>query len=182
MNKEKRYPFQARRDDPATEDESFALLRQWWKDLKSDRGGRADLRRAASITEIMFLPPYYRLLNSVRAKYYVGLSKEPYLAVLAALVARIEDDHPGRLGGQFGSPKNSDRAALSELRMRRILACDDIEELYTLLRRALAIINDRASISGMAEIVWNWAPINEKRSWDSRRRLAYDYYAEVPIK
>ncbi len=168
--------------DLQTEHESFAILKDWWNDLESDKGGRAALRRAAAITEIMFIPAYYRLLNSMRARYGIGHSKEPYVAAIAALAARIKGDLPGKLGKQLGTPMTGERPALSELRMRRILACDDIEELYTFLRRSLAIINDKASISGVAEIVWNWAPLNEKRSTDSRRRLAYDYYAQAPIK
>lgn len=182
MSREKHYPFPMRREAPQTEDESFTLLKQWWNELESDKGGRAALKRAASITEIMFVPAYYRLLNLIRTKYGIGRSKEPYLAVIAALTARIKEDVPGKLGKQLGASANGERPVLSELRMRRILACDDIEELYTLLRRSLAIINDKASILGAAEIVWHWAALNEKRPTDSRRQLAYAYYAEAPIR
>jgi CRISPR system Cascade subunit CasB len=183
MSREKPDPFQMRKEDPQAEHESFTLLKQWRNDLESDKGGRAALRRAGSISEIMFAPAYYRLLNLLRNKgYKIGHSRQPYLAVIAALTARIKEDAPGRLGKQLGMPRNGERPALSELRMRRILACDDLEELYTFLRRSLAIINDKASISGVAEIVWQWASLNEKRPTDSRRQLAYDYYAEAPIK
>jgi CRISPR system Cascade subunit CasB len=84
---------------------------------------------------------------------------------------------PGEFGKQLGALKQGDRPAVSELRMRRILASDDLEELYVLLRRALAILGGSASLSGLVATIWQWEPLTEKRFFDSRKQMAYDYYA-----
>ena len=99
MNREKRYPFTRRKDDAESKDESFALLKEWRSKLESDKGGRAALKRAGTIAEIMFVSPYYGLLSLIRRNgYAVARSKVGHLAAIAALVARVEEDVPGELG------------------------------------------------------------------------------------
>lgn len=183
MSEKRLYPFPRPRPESRTEDESYAVLKKWWNELENDKGGRAALKRASSITEAMFVPAYYRLLKALRERgYTVGSKMQPYLAVVAALAARLEDDIRGKFGEQLGTPKSGKKPVFSELRMRRILACDDLEELYTLLRRSIAVLDERASLSSMAATIWHWAPLAEKRPTDSRRQLAYDYYNVAPIR
>lgn len=177
--KNKDYPFpQYKPDHP-----SFAILRDWWQVLENDRGGRAALRRAASLTEVMLFPAFHRLLNDLRqAGYAVPESRYPKLAAIAGLAARVRAETDDGLAKRMGTPKSgSDKAAVSELRMRRLLACDDLEELYTLLRRALSLLEDRANIADLAAVVWNWTPMDEKRANDPRRKMAYDYYKAAPL-
>jgi len=164
---------------------SFSTLRSWWQELEHDRGERAYLKRSATLTEILLSPAFHRLLNQL------GRDKAPpyrysKLAVIAGLVARIKHETGEKLGTQMGSPGSSARkSSVSEPRMRRILAVDgretDLDELYTQLRRALALLNDEANIADLAAIIWHWMPMDEKSPHDSRRRLACDYYAEAPL-
>lgn len=180
--KNKDYPFpQYKPDHP-----SFTILRSWWHDLENDRGGRAALRRAASLTEVMLCPAFHRLLNGLRqAGYAVPESRYPKLAVIAGLAARVDPkkkEAEESLATLMGKPKpGGEKATVAELRMRRLLACDDLEELYTLLRRALALLDDRANLADLAIVVWHWTPMDAKRANDPRRRMAYDYYAEAPL-
>jgi len=162
---------------------SFAILRDWWRDLENDRGGRAALRRAASLTEVMLCPGFHRLLNELRrVGYAVSESRYPKLAIIAGLASRIKAEIDEGLAKRMGSPKpGGEKATVSELRMRRLLACDDLDELYTLLRRALALLDDRANLADLAAVVWHWTPMDEKSPYDPRRRMAYDYYAEAPL-
>ena len=165
---------------------SVALLVAWWLQLEDDRGERAALRRADSLTEVMLSPIYMRLLRTLRGSGYaisdhnLPLSK---IAAIVGLAARVKTQADAGLAVRMGTPKPGDRKpALSELRLRRILACDDIEELYTLLRRALALLGDQANLADLAATIWNWAPLDDKRPYDPRRRLAYDYYAAAPVE
>lgn len=162
---------------------SFAILRDWWRDLENDRGARAALRRAASLTAVMLCPAFHRLLNDLRqAGYTISESRYPKLAVIAGLAARVRAETDDGLAKRMGTPKSDgDKAAVSELRMRRVLACDDLEELYTLLRRALSLLDDRANLADLAAVVWHWTPMDEKSPYDPRRRMAYDYYAKAPL-
>lgn len=162
---------------------SFTALKAWWRSLETDRGERAALRRAASLTEVMLCPSFHRLLNSLRqAGCGVAQHRYPKLAAIAGLAARVKAEISEPLAARMGAPKNEGKkAAVSELRMRRILACDDVEELYTLLRRALSLLDDQANLQDLAATVWRWSPMDEKRPNDPRRRLAHDYYAAAPL-
>lgn len=165
---------------------SFTLLQSWWQDLKHDKGGNALLRRATSLSEVMLSPAYLSLLRSLRHnKFSIGSHNLPLakVAAISGLAARIKEEVHDGLAKRMGTPKlGGSTAALSELRLRRILACDDTEELYTLLRRALALLGDQANLPDLAAIIWNWSPLDEKRPYDPRRQMAYDYYATAPTK
>ena len=182
MSESSKYPFPQGNPDH----QSYLVLMTWWEQLKHDKGERAGLRRADSITKVMLTPVYMRLLRMLRNDYptisnhNLPLSK---IAAIAGLTARVKESASDGLAKQMGTPKaGSTTPAFSELRLRRILACDDIEELYTLLRRALALLGDQANLVDLAATVWNWAPLDDNRPYDPRRRLAYDYYDAAPIK
>lgn len=178
------YPFPQRKPD----DPSFAILRAWWKGLEDDKGERAALRRAANLTSVMLSPAFHRLLNDLRrAGFGISDNRYPKLAVIVGLAARIRDEGSRGEDGEslatsMGTPKMSGgKAVVSELRMRRLLACDDIEELYTLLRRALALLDNRANLGDLAATVWNWMPMDDNNPKDSRRQMAFDYYEAAPL-
>jgi CRISPR system Cascade subunit CasB len=178
-SKKANYPFPQRKVD----DSSFAVLRAWRKNLEDDKGERAAMRRAASTTEVVLSPAFHRLLNELRrAGFGISESRYPKLAAIAGLAARIKGEEDERLATSMGTPRsNGGKASVSELRMRRLLACNDIEELYMLLRRALALLDNHANLADLAATVWNWVPMDEKRPNDPRRQMAYDYYAVAPL-
>ncbi len=174
------YPFPQHRPNHA----SFGVLKAWWEVLQDDRGERAALRRAASLTEVMLSPAYHRLLGKLQqAGYGVSEHRYPKLAAIAGLAARVKEPSDEGLATSMGTPSGpgSKKPTVAELRMRRILACNDVEELYSLLRRGLALLNDRANLSDLAVIIWHWAPMDEKRPNDPRRQMAHDYYAAAPL-
>lgn len=174
------FPFPSGKADHA----SYALLHGWWKNLESDRGERASLRRAGTLTEVMLSPAFHRLLHGLRrGGFQIPEQRYPKLAVIAGLAARLRGTEGAALGVQCGSPRKSadKKPGVSELRMRRLLACDDLEELYTLLRRVLALIDNQVSLTDLAAVVWNWRKLDEKHPFDPRRQLALDYYAAAPL-
>ena len=174
-----RYVFPQRKPD----DPSFTALRAWWRALEDDKGERAALRRTANLTGVMLSPAFHRLLNDLRrAGFGISDSRYPKLAAIAGLAARIKGEDGESLATTMGTPRSGGgKAAVSELRMRRLLASNDIEELYTLLRRALALLDNRASLADLAATIWNWVPMDEKNPYDPRRQMAYDYYAAAPL-
>ncbi|EQD41204.1 CRISPR-associated protein Cse2, partial [mine drainage metagenome] len=159
-NKKMLYAFRQRKPD----DPSFATLRAWWRTLEDDRGERAALRRAANLTEVMLSPAFHRLLNDLRRTGFgISNNRYPKLAAIAGLAARIKSEDDESLATSMGASRSGGgKAAVSELRMRRLLVCNDIEELYTLLRRALALLDNRASLADLAATIWNWVPMDEK--------------------
>ncbi len=173
------YPFpQDKPDHP-----SNVVLREWWHDLEQDKGERAALRRAGSLTQVMLSSAFHRLLNALRkAGYAVPEKRYPNLAAIAGMAARLKGIDGPSLGTQCGTGEiGASKAAVTELRMRRILACDDIEDLYTLLRRAIALLDEHANLADLAATVWNWKRLDENHPFDPRRRMALDYYAAAPL-
>lgn len=182
MSEKKHYLFPQQEPDHP----SFTVLTDWWHKLESDKGERAALRRASSLTEIMTSPAYVRLLRTLRDAGYPISSSNAALAKIAAiagLAARVKSQTDLGLATRMGTPKTSASApAFSELRLRNLLARDDLEDVYTQLRRALAILDDQANLPNLAATVWNWSRLDDKKPHDPRRRLAYDYYAAAPLK
>lgn len=182
MSELDKYPFPQGKPDH----KSAALLNDWWQQLEHDKGERAALRRAACLTEVMLSPAYMRLLRKLRgSNYAISNNNLPLakIAAIAGLAARVKTPTGVGLATSMGTPKpGGSSPVFSELRLRRILACDDIDELYTLLRRALALLGDQANLADLAATIWHWSPLDDKYPYDPRRRLAYDYYAVAPIK
>jgi CRISPR system Cascade subunit CasB len=184
---------------------SFKILHHWWHELhdkpvdsspnespsvvanskpkQNYRGERAALRRAESLTAVMFNPGFHRLLKALGIGDNSSENQLTKLAAIAGLAAMIEDEITDSLATSMGKPKDIDgkKSCVSELRMRRILACDDLEELYTLLRRGLALLDNKANLANLASIIWNWKKMDEKNPHDPRRRMACDYYAVAPL-
>ena len=129
MSELDKFPFPQGKPDH----QSAALLVAWWQQLENDKGERAALRRASSLTEVMLSPAFMRLLRALRNEGYaigngnIQLSK---IAAIAGLAARIKTPTGVGLASSMGTPKSGGSGpAFSELRLRRILACNDIEEL-----------------------------------------------------
>lgn len=179
MNDKTENPFPRGKPDHP----SYAVLRSWWQGLEHDKGERAALRRAGTLTEVMLSPAFHRLLRELRqAGCGVAESRYPKLAAIAGLASRVKTEAAGSLANRMGSPKAGGNApVVAELRMRNILACNDLENLYALLRRALSLLDDQASLADLSAVVWHWSPMDEKRPNDPRRQMAYDYYAAAPL-
>lgn len=181
MSSKPESPFPQRKPEHS----SFAVLSAWWHGLEHDKGERAALRRAGSLTEVMLSPAFHRLLRELRkTKFGITESRYTKLAAIAGLVARVkkEPESPASLATRMGEPKAGGKAPkVAELRVRNLLACDDLEVLYTVLRRALALLDNQANLADLAAIVWHWSPMDDRRPNDPRRQMAYDYYAAAPL-
>lgn len=166
------------------QDTSYTILLDWWMGLEADKGERAELKRAENPLRVVFSPAYHDLLYRLQeAGYRLGTGSRERLALLAGLAAHVKrhTTNERSLAVQMGSPKpGSDRATVSELRFRRILAIDDLGELYTQLRRAISLLDGTANLIDLARVLFRWQPIAEQNPSDPRKNWAYDYYAAAP--
>lgn len=173
------YPFRNN-----LQDASYTILLDWWTALEADKGERADLKRAENPLRVVFSPAYHDLLRRLQeAGYRLGVGDRERLAVLAGLAARVKQhaDTGRSLATQMGSPKpGSDKATVSELRFRRILAIDDLDDLYSQLRRTISLLDGTANLVDLARVLFRWRPIAEQNPYDPRKNWAYDYYAAAP--
>ncbi len=90
---------------------SYAVLRAWWQGLEHDRGERAALRRAGSLTAVMLSPAFHRLLRELRqAGCGIAESRYPKLAAIAGLAARVKAEVAG---DPYGEPQGGGQCARS---------------------------------------------------------------------
>ena len=157
-------------------DESSGLLISWWEALDQDRGERANLRRAASPSEVAFGPALHRLLGRLSGKGYpVGTDGTVAVAAVAGLAAHVKSHIGGAsIAQQMATPKSPGAGArVSGLRFRRLLAVSDRDELYPLLLRVVRLLDGHVNLVSLANAAFWWND-RTKRDW------AYDYYATAP--
>lgn len=164
-------------------------VHEFHKSLNDDRAARAVLRRANSLTEVVFVPAYHRFLHDFADAYAAqcgeagqvwGDMRRLRLAAIAGLLSHVRTEE--RLTKAFRqtvaaqmarSKRETDAPVVSDLRFRRLLQADDVESLYPMLRRVLALMDGRIDPYLLADDLWHWG---DRR----RRQWAYDYYGELP--
>jgi CRISPR system Cascade subunit CasB len=157
-------------------DASSDLLVAWWKSLDRNRGDRANLRRAASATEVAFCPSFHGFLNQLKAQGYpLAFQGASALAAVAGLAAHVKLHIAGiSFARQMAAPiKQGGSARVSGLRFRRLLVVSDRDELYLQLVRVIRLLDGKVNLVSLANAVFWW---NER----TKKEWAYDYYATAP--
>ena len=147
---------------------------KWWKELVDEKhdekhkGQRARLRRCA-LNDVFLNPDYIYL------KRDLGQEAPNDLHVIASLLSFVDDTGDATKTLAEAMVKGSDRPAVSEIRFRRLLACETCEELHPQLLRALKILKCSSSIINLDDL------IRSIRFWDdkTKRRWAEDYYGTL---
>ena len=146
------------------------ILFTWWRGLEQDKGGRAELRRCHTLTEVVLLPVYHGLYQPLMAlpEHHWRRERLPAVAALVAMVDVWESGLPS-LPEQM-SQKVGERKLVSDLRFRRLLQCQEPEELFQSLRRVVRLLNHRVDMFSLADGVHDWGD-------RLRKEWALDYYA-----
>lgn len=149
------------------------ILLDWWRGLAGDAGGRAALRRAPDVTAVVLLPAFQRLHRRLSAAGWPGQGwQDDRLAVAAGLLAHVREQTTLNLPQAMSE---GDKPPLSELRFKRLLDAPDVDTLFTGLRRALPLLQQRADICTLATDVVNWGDAVKKRwayayAWPEKSR------------
>lgn len=159
--------LEIKRDNAAGE-----VLVKWWNELAEDKGGRAELRRAADVTRVVMSPAYQRLhrrLCEVLPEGQVPAHKQDRLAIAAALLAHVKEDDSASVPlAMSRREEGGDRPPVSPLRFRRLLETADIDDLFVGLRRVLPLLHHRVNVVALTQDVLNWGDA-------TRKRWAYGY-------
>ena len=150
------------------------IAHAWWESLrKRDKGGRARLRRCHKLEDVMVLQPYVVLASQLGS---LGVPAEN-IAAIAGLLSHVKDNVTGThftMGACLaGRASGSERAVLSGLRMRKLLACDDVVDAYRDLIRAIKLSRGVVPVHDLVQSVQWW---NQR----TRQKWAADYYSAVP--
>ena len=148
--------------------------RAWWASMivaetGSARRSRAELRRAASVTDALGVSAtheLYRQLAEVGHDLRNRRDGPDRLALIAVVLAHVAQDSPSTLAQRFGegTPK-----ALSGLRFDALIRTREPRQLMRPLVRALAIVNGGANVRRLAtDLYW----------WNDRTRIdwCFDYH------
>jgi CRISPR system Cascade subunit CasB len=146
-----------------------ALL-TWWRLLDDNRGDRAELRRCATLSEVVFTPAYHRLRQALIHK---GAVNDEGLALIAGLSARVKlNDTYNTVAEQMATGKVEESARVSGLRFRRLLKIKDHEALYTAFGRVIALLGGTINLQSLAQSVYFW---NDR----TRKKWAFEYYSKA---
>ena len=159
-------PLQFRSDN-----ETGRVLYTWWTSLEDNKGDRAALRRCRLPLEALFIPAYHHLHRDLTRHDSINDRRLPAVAALLAHVKeeRIENE----FAVQMAAPRSGgDTPRLSELRFRRLLQCQTLDDLFPALRRVVHLLDGHVDIYSLADSVYWWGE-------NMRRRLAYAYYGAL---
>lgn len=170
----------------------------WWAELGpvKNRSGRqypgqratlAKLRRAAgdplaAAVEPATIELYRRLgLVSADASRTEKAAMLTRVAVLASILAHVRKNSADKVGRALGPPpgaKNGEGAAMSQLRLARLLAARGDEEIATAFRRAVMLLKNgpdvTANVGDLAWLILTW---DRGELGDRTRTLfAFDYH------
>ena len=142
------------------------VLADWWRNLESNRGARAELRRARSPEDAALIPATIDLITRLRATPVTeNRGWEDRIPAIAGLAARLDHNAasevlaaPDRqaLPKRMASTKG-DRPRVSELRFRRLLQCSR-DDLYRPMIRILAQLDHKAGLFDLADAIFWWGP------------------------
>lgn len=132
-------------------------LIDWWKSLEESPGERAQLRRCRIPAEVFCQRGFHRLCNKLPwwAKWDEDVMA---LASAAGVLSHVRAESLLSFPAQLGREKdNSGKPVMSELRFQQLLACQNWDEFYVSLRRAVHLAGLTVNIISLADGVFHWA-------------------------
>lgn len=150
-------------------------LKEWWLDLCAHNGDRAELRRAKDFEGLVLSPATIQLILALKetdlGKHGGWMDRMPIIAGLAAHLDTSENVRQTILQKPAQTPslplamvrKEGDRPVVSELRFRRLLRYER-KDLYRPMVRILSLLDNRANLFELAEVVFWWGP-KIKKQW-----------------
>ena len=122
----------------------------WWKGTLSDSGpgrmARAQLRRCDSPAEALQVEATHRLHRALGDRM---TQRADHLALIAVALANIKENPKESAPARMG-------ATLSALRFQSLIRTAAPSDLIRPLRRALAQIENKASVAGLARDLFDW--------------------------
>lgn len=158
-----------------------AVVLDWWRSTiaseKAAAGPRAELRQAKTLEEVVFVPLFHDLRHRLATTRWHSIGR---LALVAGVLAHVrEHDSSKPLAAQMAAPRAGSAAGgprVAPSRFRRLLRLreseEDLEHLFQLGRRALALLDRRANVMDLAKSLYWW-------NANTRKRWAIGYYDHV---
>jgi CRISPR system Cascade subunit CasB len=139
-----------------------------------DRAALAKLRRASSVMDAAAEPAtadLYEKLGFARPERDLARA-----AVVAAVLAHVREDTRDKVAQAIGTPRAGDgsTALVTPLRLKRLLAAREPDDVLIAFRRVVAILDKRANFRDLAKQVLAWT--DGERGDLTRTIFAFDYH------
>jgi CRISPR system Cascade subunit CasB len=162
-----------------------AAARTWWRSLqpaeetgrRGDRATLARLRRAGGLIQAAAEPATVDLFRKLRfERPERDLARAALIAAVLAHVRR--DDNSETVARSIGTPRGGDgtTALLTPLRLKRLIAAREPDDLLIGFRRAVAILGDTANVKDLARQLLAWTDPDDKKADRARTLFAFDYH------
>ncbi|MEQ1695270.1 MAG: type I-E CRISPR-associated protein Cse2/CasB [Hyphomicrobiaceae bacterium] len=153
--------------------------------LPGDRAALARLKRASSVMEAAAEPATAHLFEMLfsaqlkEAKSRDGFIQVhlPRAAVIAAVLAHVGDPRPETMARAIGTPRSGGDGStplVTPLRLKRLLAARDPDDVLIQFRRTVAILGHQANVTDLAQQLLAWT--DDERGDLTRTRFAFDYH------
>ena len=151
--------------------EPTGIVREWWASMQNNRGARAELRRATSLTEVVLLPFHFELRARLAGTAWRHIEG---VALIAGALAHVDHDDPGlSFPAQMARPRGSGQGAIvSDLRFRRLIQHKTRTDLFVPIIRIVRLLGRTANVSNLAESLYWWNDC-------TRRECAFAYYEQA---
>lgn len=144
--------------------------------IAGDRAAIARLKRASSVIEAAAEPATFDLFEALGFKREHAARDLPRAAVIAAVLAHVSETRLESMAHTIGTPRGGGDTTplLTPLRLKRLLAASDPDDVLTAFRRVLAIAGGTANVPDLAVQLLAWT--DGERGDLTRTHFAFDYH------
>jgi CRISPR system Cascade subunit CasB len=165
-------------------DREAAAAWSWWNQLQPrERGGRnvpgdratlARLRRSSSVLDAAIEPATAVLYQKL--EFELPERDLPRAAMLAGVLAHVRDETGEPVARAMGASRSGEGSGklISPLRLRRLLAVRDPNELLTAFRRVVAILGNKVNVRDVSRQLIAWT--DDRWGDISRTQFAFAYH------
>lgn len=164
--------------------ERAKLARSWWTSLQpvdtdkvklpGNRAALARLRRCSSPLEAAAEPETAALFRRLNA-HPNDIGR---IAALASVLAHVREEPKSapRIARAIGAPPNGkpEEALIKPVRFKTLMAARTDEELLISFRRVVALLDRKANVTNLAELILGWT--DDDHGDRVRTRFAFDYH------
>lgn len=146
--------------------EFWSALEAWHRGLDDNRGQRAELRRAKSPIEILCSPAFQRGFGGYMAASGFALNQAEMerLAPAIGLLSHVNEPFRQSHFAKQLAPTNKSDQKVHDLRFKKLMAVDDMGELYLMLLRLVRYLDGSAHVKSLVLGVFYWGE-KTKRAW-----------------
>ena len=142
--------------------------------IGGDRAALAKLRRASSVMEAAAEPVTADLYKKLKLTH---VERDlPRAAIVAAVLAHVRDGTSEKVARAIGTPRAGDgsTALVTPLRLKRLLAAREPDDVLVAFRRVVAILDHTANVRDLATQILAWT--DGEQGDITRTRFAFDYH------